>query len=281
MNTYYDQDAMKAALSQLYEQERVRVNRSQVNILFDTASDATVRKWQYPPSIRIFSDDDSEVEFKLQAVICGTDLPPVQQSQLPSPNEPQHKLLNKFRNLRQHVKLTGFGNPQFGAARDRMDELQRRIQLCAGNDTVLPFNYIPYEGYQSLNAHTRFTPCEPALFKPGDLVEVHFTIVGIPIKKDRYMVKLNLRAIAMIDNFIRRASEASFTAALRTMAAAATTQSPTKLKRKRLCEPSSGSTSAAGIASGTWGQGNKGMDDESDEGATDATRKLQRMELDR
>ncbi|KAF5309066.1 hypothetical protein D9611_015091 [Ephemerocybe angulata] len=79
---------------------------------------------EYPPSTRIMDGED-EVVFKVQGVMCGKLLPPFTESPI--------------RNLRQHVKTVHDAFAQH--ARDReVDQIE----------------FIPYEGHQSLEVHSRY-----------------------------------------------------------------------------------------------------------------------------
>ena len=46
----------------------------------------------------------------------------------------------------------------------------------------------------------RFTMTDPTIFRTGDIVEVQSTISIVPVKKDRYRMVINLRALAMLDS---------------------------------------------------------------------------------
>jgi hypothetical protein len=46
----------------------------------------------------------------------------------------------------------------------------------------------------------RFVTTDPITFRTGDIVEVQTTISVVPIKKDRFRMIVNLRALAMLDN---------------------------------------------------------------------------------
>ncbi|KAF6753993.1 hypothetical protein DFP72DRAFT_787808, partial [Ephemerocybe angulata] len=48
-----------------------------------------------------------------------------------------------------------------------------------------------------------YTPCDPSMFRVGDIVEVAFSCVGIPIKGQCMRVLLQLRGLTLIDNTIR------------------------------------------------------------------------------
>lgn len=50
----------------------------------------------------------------------------------------------------------------------------------------------------------RYGPLSPEDFKVGDIVEVAFSIVGVPIRGDRTMVMLNMRALTLLDDHVRK-----------------------------------------------------------------------------
>lgn len=54
------------------------------------------------------------------------------------------------------------------------------------------------------NERHRYAPLKPNTFKVGDIVEVAFSIVGIPIRGDRTMLMLNLRALTLLDDQVRK-----------------------------------------------------------------------------
>ncbi|KAF6747794.1 hypothetical protein DFP72DRAFT_821263, partial [Ephemerocybe angulata] len=49
-----------------------------------------------------------------------------------------------------------------------------------------------------------YDACDPSLFKVGDVVEVAFSFVGVPIKDKRMRVILQLRGLTLLDNTIRK-----------------------------------------------------------------------------
>lgn len=57
------------------------------------------------------------------------------------------------------------------------------------------------------NTEYRYTPCDPGEFKAGDVVEMAFSLVAVPIKEKRRLLYLNLKALTMIDDSIRKVSE--------------------------------------------------------------------------
>jgi hypothetical protein len=51
---------------------------------------------------------------------------------------------------------------------------------------------------------------DPIIFRSGDIVEVQSTISVVPVKKDRYRMVINLRALAMLDggpSMVRRITQ--------------------------------------------------------------------------
>lgn len=52
----------------------------------------------------------------------------------------------------------------------------------------------------------RYTPYDPAPFKAGDIVDMSFSFVGIPIENGKRLLFLNLRALALVNSEIRKLS---------------------------------------------------------------------------
>ncbi|RXW22089.1 hypothetical protein EST38_g3753 [Candolleomyces aberdarensis] len=53
----------------------------------------------------------------------------------------------------------------------------------------------------------RHVPCDPSILKAGDLVEIAFSFVAVPIKDKRRLMYLNLKGLTLIDDAIRKESE--------------------------------------------------------------------------
>ncbi|KAF6754968.1 hypothetical protein DFP72DRAFT_965302 [Ephemerocybe angulata] len=262
MNCEYDTDKAKDVLSAIRQDEYkategiastgiVGLERTKLDKL-------RVVDLQYPPSTRLLEeDDDSEAVFKMQGVICGKMLPPV--LALPyGTNTP-----SKIRNLRQHVKITGFGSKEFEGYVDKLQDIHDKFSGQVADRTIDPFDFLPYEGNAALDSHSRYftdrhlipyekshrflpgvdphrilrtiqpddfvhgpdnvveycartadsngrisySPCEPSVFKVGDLVEVAFSCVGVPIKGQRMRILLQLRGVTLLDNIVRKESE--------------------------------------------------------------------------
>ncbi|KAF6763379.1 hypothetical protein DFP72DRAFT_1060541 [Ephemerocybe angulata] len=76
----------------------------------------------------------------------------------------------------------------------------------------------------------RYEPYDPACFKAGDVVELSFAFVGIPIKDQRSLLFLNLKALTMLTDTFRKDSQVAVNTTSR-MAAQSDDYSP---KRRRL-----------------------------------------------
>jgi hypothetical protein len=55
---------------------------------------------------------------------------------------------------------------------------------------------------ETLNKH-RYLPVTPDTFQVGDVVEVSVSFVAYPLAKDKYMLKLQMRALCMVNNRYR------------------------------------------------------------------------------
>ena len=78
--------------------------------------------------------------------------------------------------------------------------------------TNLPGFYFIYHLWSFINWHypRRFMMTDPIIFRSGDIVEVQSTISVVPVKKDRYRMVINLRALAMLDggpSMVRRITQ--------------------------------------------------------------------------
>ncbi|KAJ2916278.1 hypothetical protein MD484_g4136, partial [Candolleomyces efflorescens] len=71
-----------------------------------------------------------------------------------------------------------------------------------------PDNRVDYiRRSEDKNGCARYATIDPASFKAGDLVEVAFSLVAVPIKEKRRLLYLNLKALTLIDDTIRKESE--------------------------------------------------------------------------
>jgi hypothetical protein len=63
--------------------------------------------------------------------------------------------------------------------------------------------------YETYGAQTRprYVPCDPGAFRAGDVVEMAFSLVAVPIEEKRRLLSLNLKALTLIDDTIRKVSK--------------------------------------------------------------------------
>ncbi|KAF5340765.1 hypothetical protein D9611_007529 [Ephemerocybe angulata] len=268
MNHQYDVDKATRLLGDIGKGQLQTIADGFVSLAQAEIDKMRLMDIQYPPSTRIMDGED-EVVFKVQGVMCGKLLPPFTESPI--------------RNLRQHVKVTGFGSSEYDAYMDKLQTVHDAFAQHARDREVDQIEFIPYEGHQSLEVHSRYFtdralvpyeknqaflpgvdpfdvlrklqpdefihaadnvveycvravangsttygPCEPSVFKVGDVVEVAFSCVGVPIKGQRMRILLQLRGLTLLDNTIRKESERT---TRMTMALVALNRTP---RRKRL-----------------------------------------------
>lgn len=288
VNQFYDIKAAASRLEDILAKSMEEDRKQHIQDLVMASETAvTVQALEYPPSLRLVtnaSDDGQseadEMEFIVQAVLCGANLPP--QRNLAG------KSIAQLRNLRQHVKLTTFGSPQFDDAIAQLEALRLIFQEHSGDVEVLPLSFLPFEGHPCIESHARyftdrglvpfdknipfrpfvdrdgtllaaqpdcfihgtdnvveycakqeleegsnkyrFKVMDPSKFKAGDIVEVAFSLVAVPVQGGKYRLLLNMRSLSLIDDGIRKASERALADAVRVK----NTPSPSKMKRKRV-----------------------------------------------
>jgi hypothetical protein len=49
-----------------------------------------------------------------------------------------------------------------------------------------------------------YTAIDPSLIKAGDVVEIAFVCVGVPVREKRYRMLLSLRAVTLISDQFRK-----------------------------------------------------------------------------
>ncbi|KAJ2915584.1 hypothetical protein MD484_g4827, partial [Candolleomyces efflorescens] len=132
-------------------------------------ADLTVNLFSQPRAWRLCSEtgQDSTLEeacFKVQGVLCGKDLPPVNQT---------GSRLSRLRSrkfIRQYVKVTGFGNEDMLQCVKRIEMAYLKMSDHFKEGTVEPWQPSLFEGYVALEANTRyFTHTNHA--NPGDIVD--------------------------------------------------------------------------------------------------------------
>lgn len=64
--------------------------------------------------------------------------------------------INQIRNLRQHVKVTALGLKSAERGWTILDAVRTKYQDHLKTRVVLPFNFLPYEGYSCIEAHARY-----------------------------------------------------------------------------------------------------------------------------
>lgn len=73
------------------------------------------------------------------------------------------------RYLRQFVRLTGLGCPEFDDLLGKFQEVEEQLYLVEGVETLEPFNFGRYEGHASVDLHARYlterrhVPGEPTI----------------------------------------------------------------------------------------------------------------------
>ncbi|KAH6871664.1 hypothetical protein BKA70DRAFT_1450892 [Coprinopsis sp. MPI-PUGE-AT-0042] len=262
MNNLFDKDAAKQELSH-YQAVLDSTEDGPIKTLGKLdKSHMIVQSVRHPSSIRLFkkavdeSEEREELIIKTQGILCGKSLPPIGPHSI-------GRTPAQLRNLRQHVKITGLSQAKFDESMTQLDEIHSLFQQFLPGHTVLPLDFIPYEGHRSLDSHARYftdralvpyetnnnflpfvdphhvlvnakpdsfihaidnqveyclmnvdeegdisyLPCNPVTMKPGDLVEIAFICVAIPIKDQRYKLMLQLRAITLISSTLRLSSE--------------------------------------------------------------------------
>jgi hypothetical protein len=63
---------------------------------------------------------------------------------------------SQLRNLRQHVKITGLGQPTFDESVKQLSEIHTMFKETIAAGTVLPLEFVPYEGHGSIESHARY-----------------------------------------------------------------------------------------------------------------------------
>ncbi|KAH6869295.1 hypothetical protein BKA70DRAFT_1452051 [Coprinopsis sp. MPI-PUGE-AT-0042] len=155
MNRHYDTDEAKRFLN--LEQEAAAKGQSiqgmlMCNIDFE---ETAVRRQRYPSSYRLAVKSEEEddapegILLRLQGILCGKSLPPVEPSMVP-------RSLSQLRALRQHVKITGLGDASFDQAASALQKVHSEFQEHLPENVVEPFQFTPYEGYQCIESHARY-----------------------------------------------------------------------------------------------------------------------------
>ncbi|KAJ3514739.1 hypothetical protein NMY22_g14644 [Coprinellus aureogranulatus] len=230
MNQNYDYTKARNLLEALYTAQRKTGDIP--SILKVDMTDAKSQMIKHPPSLRLMTRDqgeDVEVTATLQGILCGKALPPLCY-------KPSSKSLSHLRSLRQHVKIMGLGLPKFDEALAIIQEntpfhpdVDAHGVLSGVQPDVFihgPDNYVEYcKLHAEGDGAERHIPYNPSLFKIGDVVEIAFSFVGVPVRGGGYRVMLNLRALTLLNAEIREESE---------MAAMRVKITYPTIKRKRL-----------------------------------------------
>jgi hypothetical protein len=54
----------------------------------------------------------------------------------------------------------------------------------------------------------RHVPIDPSILRAGDIVEIAFSCVAVPTKTGKRMMYLNLRALTLLDDSVRKVRQA-------------------------------------------------------------------------
>ncbi|RXW21096.1 hypothetical protein EST38_g4748 [Candolleomyces aberdarensis] len=71
-----------------------------------------------------------------------------------------------------------------------------------------PDNCVEYcKEVKDVKGQIKYVPVNPAVFSPGDVIEIAFSCVGVPVKGGQYRLLLNLRAVTLVSDECRKKSE--------------------------------------------------------------------------
>ncbi|KAH6911642.1 hypothetical protein BKA70DRAFT_1423401 [Coprinopsis sp. MPI-PUGE-AT-0042] len=91
-----------------------------------------------------------EAVFRVQGVLCGKDLPPVQKKGS-TPSE-----LRSRRFIRQNVKITGFGEAQFTKALTELEAVHLKMSNCFPDGRLENFQPAMFGSHFAIEANTRY-----------------------------------------------------------------------------------------------------------------------------
>ncbi|KAH6904779.1 hypothetical protein BKA70DRAFT_1431676 [Coprinopsis sp. MPI-PUGE-AT-0042] len=136
MDITYDESIAKTLLDAMHGQREKGSEAPNI----DTA------EWSHPSILlatRLVdpSADGEDVGFKIQGVLCAKELPPL-------------KL--QIVGLRQHVCVTGLGAEWFKKALEQVEKVHNLFKASLPANTLYQMEFPFYEGYQALEAHTRY-----------------------------------------------------------------------------------------------------------------------------
>ncbi|PPR00611.1 hypothetical protein CVT24_005493 [Panaeolus cyanescens] len=116
---------------------------------------ANVDKYNNPRSWRLVTnDEDEEVNVRIVGVLCHKDLPPFRA-------QTEHLKLSEKSRLRQHVKLTGLGLPEFEQGWDIVMQIQNKFdsvmrERSTGRDELETLEGMRWDGNLVVDLHNRY-----------------------------------------------------------------------------------------------------------------------------
>ncbi|KAJ3514668.1 hypothetical protein NMY22_g14658 [Coprinellus aureogranulatus] len=239
MNEFYAEDKARLLLRGFRQESlATQVARLPPFVKDLNLANVFVSNEECPPSLRLSTFDQEEggevdAIIRIQAVLCGKNLGPLVHRPFTKDITNKKALLGKIRSLRQHVKLTALGVEEIEEDFKKLEAVWALFSQYATGKEVPPMDFIAYEGYESIEAHNtrrvhstavdnvveycqrtmtrdgeiKYEECSPGIFKAGDIVEVAFAIVGIPIKDERLRMMFLLKGLTLLDNELRKESE--------------------------------------------------------------------------
>ncbi|KAH6891699.1 hypothetical protein BKA70DRAFT_1441112 [Coprinopsis sp. MPI-PUGE-AT-0042] len=91
-----------------------------------------------------------EAVFRVQGVLCGKDLPPVQKKG----NSPSELRSRRF--IRQNIKITGFGEAQFTKALTELEAVHLKMSNCFPDGRMEDFQPSMFGNHFAIEANTRY-----------------------------------------------------------------------------------------------------------------------------
>ncbi|KAH6888884.1 hypothetical protein BKA70DRAFT_1442720 [Coprinopsis sp. MPI-PUGE-AT-0042] len=259
MNRHYNTSAARQEVDDHWSVLKRSISGRGIAILSDCdPTRFAITAFEDPACFRVTSEEDAEEEvtFMIIGAICSKVLPPIL-------NKPKLRTDQHLRNLRQFVKITGFGSPILEEAQKKIDAIVERFEGHLGHGLVGSIEPKLWEGDVAVDCHARYftsrhsapqqkhlpfetlvdprnilddlrgnelihsadnrveyctksfddegapryDPCDPSLFKEGDIVEAAITFVCVPVKGGEYKFITTLRALALLSSSQREEAE--------------------------------------------------------------------------
>ncbi|EAU91681.2 hypothetical protein CC1G_04449 [Coprinopsis cinerea okayama7 len=151
MNRHYNFEHARMCISEAATRASQEGPEAPPLLTVDAAKNLTISEFHYPKTFRAVLKENPEEEayFRIVGAICSKVLPPLT-------SKPRIQTLQQLRNLRQFVKVTGFGHHSFEETISALHGVVHMFESQLGAGKITGQEPKLFEGDAALDCHARY-----------------------------------------------------------------------------------------------------------------------------